>query len=148
MVSEDRGPVWAYDTFDGKFPLFTASDGENQEILSIIGQPCTPDVRLELESLGVTCVVGVFPATFFTSAPREVSFVHVDIDTYIATQAALELFHPRMIYSGVFLVHDYDNWGLPGVKRAVDGFVASPWGREYDCGMSDGHFRLRRRWPK
>ena len=138
--------VWAYDTFDGEFPLHTVGEGEDPDNYRLYGQFSSSIVRSSLEEIGVTCVIGVFPATFFTASPREVSFVHVDMDTYMATQAALELFHPRMIYSGVFLVHDYDNWGMPGVKRAVDEFVASPMGKEYGCDMSDGHFRLRRRW--
>lgn len=132
MVGEGAGPVWAYDTFDGVFPLLTVGEGENPSTYEVGGQSSPPSVKDQLEQLGVTCVKGVFPCTFFVNRPKSVSFVHVDMDTYMATKAALELFHPLMTYYGVFLIHDYDNESMGGVKKAVDEFAATDAGRMYD----------------
>ena len=145
LAAGSGGPVWAYDTFDSRFPLHTATDGENVDILGEIALPCHGGIKKELEALGVICVVGEFPATFYVSHPISVSFVHVDMDTYISTLYALLLFHPLMIDGGVFMIHDYDNHGLPGVKRAADEFEAGPFGAQYEYSEEAGHHKMRKR---
>lgn len=132
MVEENRGPVWAYDTFDGKFPLDTAGEGENRDVYEWGGQFSTPAAKAELESIGVVCVEGVFPDSFHAKSPASVSFVHVDMDTYKSTKAALGLFHPLMVPHGEFWIHDYDNSSMPGVRWAVDDFAQTEAGKQYD----------------
>ena len=137
-------PIWAYDTFDGKFPLDTAIPEENRDVFGWGGQSCSPETKAELESLGVVCVEGVFPESFHKLHPESVSFVHVDMDTYAATTAALNLFHPLMTEGGVFMVHDYYNGGMPGVKWAVDQFEVGPHGSKYEFSEDSSHRKLRK----
>jgi hypothetical protein len=48
-------------------------------------------------------------------------FAHLDMDLYEPTRAALEWLWPRMVPGAIILLHDYP---LPGVRKAVDDFVA------------------------
>jgi hypothetical protein len=66
---------------------------------------------------------GNFPATFDIGKER-FGFVSLDVDLYAPTKSGLEIFFPLMIDRGVLLVHDYYNDQLPGVKQAVDEFIA------------------------
>jgi len=145
LAQNNLKKIWAYDTFDGKFPLETVGDGENPEMFTYGGQSSNPDVRYRLETLGIKCVTGLFPESFHNEHPESVNFVHVDMDTYSATKSALELFHPLMEPCGVFMVHDYDNKDMPGVKKAVDEFVSSDIGKLYATKPSyEGHYMLVR----
>lgn len=144
LVETGNKNVWAYDTFDGAFPLHTVSDWENRDTYAIGGQSSNTTVRSLLESLGVTCVTGVFPDTFHEAHPYSVEFVHADMDTYVAIKAALELFHPLMIEGGVFMVHDYNNVTMPGARKATEEFIETH-GEEYDCMEDSDHYRLRKK---
>jgi hypothetical protein len=65
----------------------------------------------------------VFPTTTkVLSTEIKYSFVHVDMDIYEPTRAALEFFYKRMNEGGVFVVDDYGH--LKGVTKAVDEFAA------------------------
>ncbi len=144
LVDTGNKNVWAYDTFDGKFPLETAGEGEDIDVFVWGGQSSNTSVRAALEAIGVTCVTGLFPETFPENHPSSVSFVHVDMDTYHATSAALRLFDPLMIEGGEFLIHDYNNHAMPGVQRAVDEFVAAHPGEYiYEPNVND-HYQMRK----
>ena len=132
MVKENLGPVWAYDMFNGTFPASTLWDNEDTRLINAIAPQCNQGVKMGLEALGVTCVEGEFPATFWKSRPESVSFVRCDMDTYVTTIAALELFHRIMVPGGYFLIHDYAHGGLAGVGRAVAEFMEGPIGRHYE----------------
>jgi O-methyltransferase len=67
---------------------------------------------------------GWFPET--AAGLEEQRFCLVDVDVGLAepTRAALEWFYPRMMPGGYLIVADYNNRHTPGVKSAVDGWVA------------------------
>lgn len=65
---------------------------------------------------------GHFPATSTPVESKKFSFVHLDVDLYESTLAALKFFYPRINAGGVILSHDYPN--LIGVKRAFDEFFS------------------------
>jgi hypothetical protein len=66
---------------------------------------------------------GMFPTTAKALASNiKFSFVHVDMDIYEPTRAALEFFYKRMNDGGVFVVDDYGH--LNGVTKAVNEFAA------------------------
>lgn len=65
---------------------------------------------------------GVFPGTGDPIRDKRFSFVHLDVDIYESTRAALDFFYPRMARGGVMISHDYIN--SPGVRKAVDEFFA------------------------
>lgn len=142
MIAEPGGTVWVYDTFYG-FPLDTLWDGESRGACEGIGSGY-PGVKDRLEYLGAVCVDGRFPESFWKSHPVSVSSVHIDMDTYITTISALELFDRVMIPGGAFNIHDWDNGGLPGVKRAVDEFLAGPFGTRYEHYKLHDHYVVKK----
>jgi O-methyltransferase len=55
---------------------------------------------------------------------KKFALVNLDADTYVTTKACLEFFYPRMSRGGVILIHDYHSLTCPGVKPAVEEFMA------------------------
>jgi len=66
---------------------------------------------------------GLFPASAAGCEDLRFSFVHVDVDLYDSSRAALEFFWPRMIPGGVLLSHDYLT--CAGPHRAISEFFAN-----------------------
>jgi tetratricopeptide (TPR) repeat protein len=60
---------------------------------------------------------GWIPLSFSGLPERKYRFVHLDVDLYGPTLAALDYFHPRMTRGGVIVSDDY-TW--PGARRAVE----------------------------
>jgi hypothetical protein len=46
------------------------------------------------------------------------------VDIHDSVLACLEFFYPRMTRGGVMLFDDYEWKDCPGVKKALDGFLA------------------------
>jgi len=63
---------------------------------------------------------GLFPASAAGLEPARFSFVHLDLDLYDSTLAALEWFWSRLVSGGILLSHDYPL--VDGVVRAVHEF--------------------------
>lgn len=51
---------------------------------------------------------------------KRFAMVHLDMDLYKPTRAALAFFYPRIIKGGCIVCHDYNNIHWPGIKKAVD----------------------------
>jgi hypothetical protein len=121
VICEVKGqtPLYLFDTFgglpdqigtnDGRFRkgLFIASEQKVRDRLSKY-----PDVRI---------YPGIFPDTSNPIKDIKFSFVHLDVDLYSSTKAALEFFYPRMLPSGRILSHDYGQ--CQGVWEAFDEFM-------------------------
>jgi O-methyltransferase len=102
------------DTFEG---LPDSQDGMDK------GQFCgsLEEVRQYLNDPRVQFHRGYFPRDTAHEIENErFSFVHLDVDYYDGTLAALQFFWPRMVTGGIVLTHDYV-W-LPGPTRAFDEF--------------------------
>lgn len=67
--------------------------------------------------------VGLFPASAAGLEDLRFSFVHLDLDLYDSTLAALRWFWPRIEPGGILLSHDYPL--SSGVVRAFDGFFGA-----------------------
>ena len=65
---------------------------------------------------------GRFPGTGASVTGLVFSFVHLDVDLYESTLAALEFFYPRLKAGGVIISHDYVEFA--GVRKAFDEFFA------------------------
>jgi O-methyltransferase len=115
-----------FDTFSG----FSSSDLMNET-----GQASTysevnfsdTTIQKALRRIGgneqVTVHAGEFNDTAHEVENERFALVSIDTDLYNPTKTALEFFYPRLIPSGVILVHDYnDKW--TGVMLAVDEFVS------------------------
>lgn len=52
------------------------------------------------------------------------SFTYLDVDLYQSTKDCLEFFYHRMVRGGILVTDDYGWKDTPGVKLAVDDFMA------------------------
>lgn len=106
-----------FDTFEG----LPHGEGEfaHGEFAASIG-----DVRAALwrHASRLELHPGLFPASAAGLEDLRFAFVHLDLDLYDSTQAALEWFWPRMEPGGILLSHDYPL--SDGVVRAFDEFFA------------------------
>lgn len=67
-------------------------------------------------------IAGYFPETAGCIFQEKFSFVHVDVDLYDSTYAAISFFYPRLLPGGRIIAHDYSQ--SEGVWSAVDNFLA------------------------
>jgi O-methyltransferase len=114
MEAIPNKPIHLCDTFEG---LPEAQDGFDK------GQYCgtLEEVKQYLDEPRVHYHRGYFPRdTGHEIANERFCFVHLDVDYYDGTYAALEFFWPRMVTGGIVLTHDYI-W-LPGPTKAFDDF--------------------------
>lgn len=118
--------IYAYDTFTGV----------PQEVLTPADPPQKPgwfsNVNLEMvkEFVGydnrITYFPGVFPSSFhLTTITLPIAFVHIDVNNYQTTAAALDLFYTHVESGGIIVIDDYGAKYCSGVTKAVDKFVFS-----------------------
>ncbi len=80
-----------------------------------------PEVqKLLADQRNVQYYPGLFPATAGAVAACRFSFVHLDVDLYESTRAALEFFYPLMSSGAIIISHDYVI--ANGVRKAFDEF--------------------------
>lgn len=53
-------------------------------------------------------------------AVKDVSLLWLDLDLYHPTKICLKYFMPKLLPDGICLVHDYNFYQTPGIKRACD----------------------------
>lgn len=81
--------------------------------------------NLSLHSGRYTLYKGWIPERFSEVVDLKFSLVHIDVDLYEPTMAALEFFYPRLSKGGVIVCDDYGSEACPGAKRAMDEFFSS-----------------------
>ena len=69
-----------------------------------------------------TMYKGWIPNRFNEIEDRRFSLVHIDVDLYEPTLAALEFFWPRMSPGGIIVCDDYGFESCPGAKEAMDSY--------------------------
>ena len=69
---------------------------------------------------------GVFPETAAHLSCEQFSLIHLDADIYQTTLDGLKYFWPRLSPGGQIIIHDFNNQGCPGVKRATLEFSVTP----------------------
>ena len=122
-----RKDVWLFDTFAG-LPAGEGRFRRKQFACSL------PAVRAYVGAKP-HLVRGVFPDSA-ARVPDNVrfAFVHLDLDLYVPTLAALRWFWPRMVANGFIVGHDYHDSPrvrhIPGVRRAWN-----EWARESGVGL-------------
>lgn len=72
----------------------------------------------------IELIKGRFPETSKGLEERSYCFVSLDTDLYLPILEGLKYFWPRIIPGGAIMVHDYSNPMYPGVRVAVDEFLA------------------------
>jgi O-methyltransferase len=66
---------------------------------------------------------GIFPETSDPIKDERFSFVHIDVDIYASSLAALTFFYPRMVAGGIILSHDFAT--CAGPRKAITEFFAA-----------------------
>ena len=112
-----------FDTFSGLPPVDPDIDLHRE---SEFADSSLETVRNYLAGLeNVRLHPGTFPASARELAGRRFGFVHVDVDIYRSTVDCLDFFYPRLLPGGVMAFDDYGWEGCPGVRKALDEFLAS-----------------------
>lgn len=117
--------VYGFDTFEGH-AVITEHDGNvhregmfkiGSELEKVVAYVNDPRVRLIKGDVSQT--IGPFLAQ-----SRGVALAHFDMDVYQPTADALPLVYEKLLPGGIILFDDYGFTSCPGVKRAVDDFLA------------------------
>jgi O-methyltransferase len=116
--------LYLFDTFEG----FDAKDlsTEKNHAYSIGGQNFSQtSVASVLAEMpfpeNCIAVKGFFPASART-IEDSFAFVSLDADLYDPIYSGLEYFYPRLAKGGYVLVHDFNNEGYKGTRKAVEQF--------------------------
>ena len=81
---------------------------------------CSSDQEAHLKKLRANFIIhkGYFPKTIPRNFSNETfSLVHLDMDLYQPTLAAIEYFYPKLTVNGRIIVHDGISW--QGIEKAV-----------------------------
>jgi O-methyltransferase len=118
---------YLFDTFTG-FPACDLRGETGQAAAYTPDRFADTGVEAVLKRIGgnqnLVIVPGYFPETVQPCLHEHFAMVHLDLDLYKPTQAALQFFYPRLSPGGVILIHDYnEKWD--GIRKAVDEFVAT-----------------------
>lgn len=104
------------DTFDG----FRKEDDESME--GVFGDT---SIERVFEYINPNRNVSIIQGRIPDSIPddfknKKFALIHLDMDIYLPTKAAIEFFYPRLSRGGYIIFHDYNNILWPGIKKAVD----------------------------
>jgi hypothetical protein len=111
---------YIFEAFAGLPPPTSGIDARFRRGLFVSGEQ---QLRRRLQRYpNTTVIAGYFPETADCVLHEKFSYVHVDVDLYESTYAALTFFYPRLLPGGRIIAHDYSQ--SEGVWRAVDEFLA------------------------
>lgn len=115
-------PFHLFDTFQG-MPEEADSDSAGHT-LGDFGDTSLTAVQSRLgEFTNIRFHPGTIPTTLSEVAERAFAFIHVDLDLYRSTLAALQFFYPRMVKGAVLISDDYGfSRYKDAAKKAVDEF--------------------------
>jgi predicted O-methyltransferase YrrM len=119
-------PFYVCDTFSGHAVVNEALDGRHRvgKQFTAVRAPRVISYLSEYEFL--TVVEGDIQETAARlPADHRFGLVHIDVDVHPVTQFCLEFFAPRLAAGATIVVDDYGFTTCPGVKKAVDDFVAA-----------------------
>ena len=112
------------DTFEGHLDA-TLSGHDPEEQRGKFRGVSEEEVRAFLSAFpGVHVHVGDGPAVIAGWPERQYALAHLDVDLYQPSLACLQYFGPRLLPGGVIVVDDYDAPTCPGVRVAVQEFLA------------------------
>lgn len=136
--------IWGFDSFEG-FPEPTEEDASKRspkkgewkvmtreqvfKILEMIRLP--PDFIRQ----HITIVKGYFENTLPTSAVRNISLLHLDVDLHASYKVCLEQLFPKVVSGGIALFDEYGSTeSFPGAKKAIDEYFK---GKNYVISKDD-----------
>jgi O-methyltransferase len=106
-----------FDTFSG-FP-FIAPEDESFPDYAMFTTTSAGDVARFVDAKFAVIHVGKIPETFAGLEGARLAFLHLDVDLYLPTKAALAFALPRMLPGGAIVVDDCGDPDWPGVILAV-----------------------------
>ncbi|MCX6302090.1 MAG: class I SAM-dependent methyltransferase [Bacteroidia bacterium] len=117
--------LYLFDTYGGfdKNDLAVEKDRTGHSIQSHFKSAGAQDVIsfIKPKNDNVMIVEGVFPGSIPENfSERSFSLIHIDMDLFEPTLAALNFFYPRMSKGGYMVIHDYNTWS--GAHEAVEEF--------------------------
>lgn len=134
--------LFLYDTFEG----FDKSEVDEElekgftskEYMNNVSDEYTPDYlsadeKIKLvkskmkEPRNVHIRKGLFPGTAEREKNNKWFLVSLDMDLYVPIVEGLRFFYPNMVPGGYMMIHDYNNKGFSGIKKAIDE-VQTEWG--------------------
>lgn len=124
FAGEER-ELHVVDTFAGHHPDDTSPTEPDHEP-GQFGETSYEDVRDYLADFGSVRVHRArFPENAEAYVPAQVGLVHLDVDLYAPTAAALALLADRTVPGTIIVVDDFAAAKTPGVSKAVDEFLAA-----------------------
>jgi hypothetical protein len=112
---------YLYDTFDGIPPQY---DTENHDAPPYHEAGLYESVRRRFARYpNVQVVRGVVPDSFAQVAPKEIAFLHIDMNSSKAEIAALEHLFDRVTAGGLVIFDDYGWCGYAAQQSAEDAFM-------------------------
>jgi len=119
------GKLVGVDTFTGHASVVDGLDGEHKAHANF-SDANVDDVRAYLAAFpNVEVVQGDITALApVLGHARDLGFVHVDVDVYVATKFAIGYAATRLLPGGMIACDDYGFTTCKGAKKAVDEFVA------------------------
>jgi len=126
--------IVGFDTF-GDFPQASIDADKSQRDAFVAETDgghsiALDDLRDLLQSQGLAENLDLVPGDLVSSAPfyvnkrpqMRVALLHVDVDLYEPTKAALETFYPLMVSGGIVILDDYG--AFPGANRAIEEYFS------------------------
>jgi hypothetical protein len=123
-----EGTLHAFDTFEGHSCEDTRHDLDAGHATSakLFRDTSYEDVRAYLARYPFARVhKGRFQDRCEALANDSVLFAHLDVDIYEPTAFALNFLRDRVLVGGVIVIDDYGFATCPGLRQAVDEFLAS-----------------------
>lgn len=117
--------VHSFDTFEGHDRIDVDEVRDHTHKPGDFRETSFESVRAFLQTYSnVTVYQGRFEDRCTLLGEQPIGLVHLDVDLYAPTLHALEFGDSRMVAGGAFVVDDYEVKSCPGVKSAVDDFLA------------------------
>lgn len=117
--------LYLFDTFESFSENEFASEVDagycDKEFMGIFKNTSEEEV-LRIMPYPKNCIVkkGFFPKTAAGLENEKYAFVSIDVDLEESILEGLRYFYPRVNNGGVIFLHDYNNYFLEGVKKAVE----------------------------
>ncbi len=128
-LAPGRVCVSAVDTFEGHSAedLPTGVEGTQRPGKLAIDYESVVAYLSDLENVDI--IKGRIQDVAAALEHKRFSFVHVDVDIYEPTRFTLEFVRDRLAAGGMVIADDYGAKTCPGVRRAVDEFIAASPGQ-------------------
>lgn len=119
----NKKTIHLFDTFEGMPEEDPEVDLHKKGEFSDADLPSVKKFLVDCQNLKF--YPGFFPDTTRPITSKRFCFVHVDVDIYQSAKDCLNFFYSRLVSGGIMVFDDYGWRMCPGVKKAVDEFLAN-----------------------